>query len=216
MADLILSDHFVDQEQQHEADHLGMWTFLVTEILFFGALFATYCAYHFLYPKGFHAGSNELHVTLGTINTGILLTSSLTMALSVHAAEVKDKKRILIFLAVTCLLGLVFLGVKSFEYAHKFHEHLVPGPNFVIPEEVGGYIPGFEMFIFLYFFMTGLHALHVLIWIVLLAVLFILVASDRLTKSSAIVLEMSGLYWHFVDIVWIFLFPLLYLLGRSS
>jgi cytochrome c oxidase subunit 3 len=216
MSDFSLAEQFVEKEQQHEADHLGMWTFLATEILFFGALFATYTAYHFLYPEGFKQGAGELDVVLGTLNTGILLTSSLTMALAVHAAEVENRKKTLVLLALTCLLGTVFLGVKFYEYAHKYHEHLIPGPGFQVPAKIDEAPAGFEMFIYLYFFMTALHALHVVLGVLVLALLCGLIAGNYLRRNTSVVLEMAGLYWHFVDIVWIFLFPFLYLIGRSS
>ena len=206
-----VAHHFDDAEQQHDASSLGMWLFLVNEVMFFGGLFTAYVVYRTADPEAFHAGSHELNITLGFFNTIVLLTSSLTMALSVHAAQVSKRGMLVVNLILTMILGAVFLGVKAYEYTHKWHEHLVPGPNFAFhgpdPQHA-------QLFFSLYFAMTGLHALHMVIGEVLLGILVIRSMQGMFNKYYYTPVEMSGLYWHFVDLVWIFLFPLLYLLGR--
>jgi cytochrome c oxidase subunit 3 len=208
-----LAHQFDDLAQQREAATLGMWVFLVTEILFFGGLFAAYTVYRNWYPEAFAAASHELDVALGTINTAVLITSSLTMALAVHAAQVGQRRLLLIFLAATTLLGAVFLGIKGIEYYHKFVEHHVPGPGFVFE---AAHAQHAEIFFSLYFVMTGLHALHMIIGIAIMSVMMWISWRGAITPDYYSPIEISGLYWHFVDIVWIFLFPLLYLLGRHG
>jgi len=206
-----VAHHFDDAEQQKEASSLGMWVFLVNEVMFFGGLFTLYVVYRTTFPAAFHGASHELDVTLGFFNTVVLLTSSLTMALSVHAAQVSKRVMLVVNLILTMVLGLVFLGVKAYEYWHKWHEHLIPGPNFTYhgPDPVNA-----QLFFSLYFAMTGLHALHMVVGVGLLGVLLIRATQGMFNKYYYTPVEMSGLYWHFVDLVWIFLFPLLYLLGR--
>ena len=206
-----LQHHFDTMEQQREASSFGMWVFLVTEILFFGGLFTAYTVYRHLYPRAFAEASRHLDITLGTFNTAVLIVSSLTMALAVWSAAVGKRKAIVVFLLLTMVLGGVFLGVKAVEYSHKFHDHLVPGPSFHFP---GPDAPQAEIFFSLYFTMTGLHAAHMIIGIGILTVLVLQARKGRYTPEYHTPIEVSGLYWHFVDIVWIFLFPLLYLLGR--
>ena len=208
-----LAHQFDDLAQQREAATLGMWVFLVTEILFFGGVFAAYAAYRNWYPEAFAAASHELDVTLGAVNTVVLITSSLTMALAVHAAQVGQRRLLLIFLAVTTVLGFVFLGIKGVEYAHKFAEHHVPGGSFAFEAPHAQHA---EIFFSLYFVMTGLHALHMIIGIGIMAVMMWLAWRGTITPDYSSPIEISGLYWHFVDIVWIFLFPLLYLIGRHG
>jgi cytochrome c oxidase subunit 3 len=198
-------------EQQRDASSLGMWVFLVTEILFFGGLFLAYTVYRAQYPLAFAEASRHLDITLGTFNTAVLIVSSLTMALAVYSAALGRRKAIIAFLLATMALGGVFLGVKAVEYAHKFHDHLVPGPGFRFP---GADARQVEMFFSLYFAMTGLHAAHMVIGIGLLTVLVLQARKGRYGPEYHTPVEVSGLYWHFVDIVWIFLFPLLYLIGR--
>jgi len=202
---------FDDMEQQKEASSLGMWVFLVTEIMFFGGLFMAYLLYRWSYPAAFAAASHHLNVTLGGLNTAVLIGSSLTMALAVHGAQTGNRKALVWFLIVTILLGCTFLGVKAVEYHHKFEEHLFPGASFHFegPEAANA-----QMFFFIYFCMTGLHALHMIVGIGVLTVLTVLSVRGRYTPAYHGPVEVSGLYWHFVDIVWIFLFPLLYLIGR--
>src|ERR1700704_1348178 len=149
-----LAHHFASLGQQKEAATLGMWVFLVTEVLFFGGLFATYAIYRAWYPQAFSAASHELDVTLGTINTAVLITSSLTMALAVHAAQLGQRKLLMVFLVVTMILGAAFLGIKSVEYYHKFVEHHIPGPSFQFEEKA--LAPHARIFFSLYFVMTGL------------------------------------------------------------
>jgi cytochrome c oxidase subunit 3 len=205
-----LAHQFDDLEQQHEAGNLGMWVFLATEIMFFGGLFAGYSIYRSLYFAAFTAGSHLLDIRLGAANTGVLIASSLTMALAVRSAQLGRRKAIVVFLILTILLGSVFLGVKAYEYRHKFENHLVPGIDFQYAGENG---PQVELFLCFYFFMTALHALHMIIGIGILAVLVAMSARGKFSAEYFSPVEVSGLYWHFVDIVWIFLFPLLYLIG---
>jgi cytochrome c oxidase subunit 3 len=208
-----LAHHFDTLEQQQEASTLGMWVFLVTEVMFFGGLFMAYITYRIWYQEAFVAASHHLDVVLGATNTAVLICSSLTMALAVHAAQLGHRRSTTIFLVLTILLGLVFLGVKVVEYRDKFEHHLVPGPHFSFegPLEAPA-----QMFFSLYFAMTGLHALHMVIGVFLLGGLAAFAWRGRYSAEYYAPVELSGLYWHFVDIVWIFLFPLLYLIGRHA
>jgi cytochrome c oxidase subunit 3 len=208
-----LAHHFDDLEQQKEASTLGMWVFLGTEVLFFGGLFGAYSVYRYWYPDAFAAASHELDVVLGTINTAVLITSSLTMALAVHAAQTGARRRLLTFLVVTMILGATFLVIKGFEYEHKFAENHVPGPFFQFEAQ---YLRHAQVFFSLYFVMTGLHALHMIIGLGIMAWMLWWSWNGTITREYDSPLEVSGLYWHFVDIVWIFLFPLLYLIGRHG
>ena len=203
--------HFEDVEQQHQASWLGMWVFLATEVMFFGAMFACYFVYRHWYPQAFAAASNHLDIWLGAINTAVLICSSFTMALAVHRAETSRAKPLVRYLVLTIVLGLVFLGIKFFEYYSKFEEQLVPGSSFKFEESLAG--PA-EIFFSFYFAMTGMHAVHMIIGIGLLTVLVFKARRRRFSAAYYTPVELTGLYWHFVDIVWIFLFPLLYLLGR--
>ncbi len=206
-----LAHQFDNLDQQREATTLGMWVFLVTEVLFFGGLFLVYCVYRTKYAQPFAVASHELDVVLGTVNTTVLITSSLTMALAVHAAQLGNRRLLLILLALTMALGLTFLGIKGVEYYHKFVEHHVPGPSFRFEKE---YFANAQLFFSLYFLMTGLHALHMIIGLGIMLWMFWWSWNGTITTEYSSPIEISGLYWHFVDIVWIFLFPLLYLLGR--
>jgi cytochrome c oxidase subunit 3 len=208
-----LAHQFENLEQQTEAATLGMWVFLVTEVLFFGGLFLTYAVYRALYPAAFAAASHELDVLLGGINTAVLITSSLTMALAVRAAQLDQRRLLMMFLVLTMVLGTVFLGIKAFEYYHKFTEHHVPGAAFQFEQEHARHA---QIFFSLYFIMTGLHAIHMIIGIGVLLVMLFWAWRGTITAEYAGPIEISGLYWHFVDIVWIFLFPLLYLIGRHA
>jgi len=211
--DANLAHHFDSLDQQREATTLGMWVFLVTEVLFFGGLFMVYTVYRSWYPDAFAAASHELDIVLGTVNTAVLITSSLTMALAVHAAQLNQRKLLMTFLVLTILLGATFLGIKSVEYYHKFVEHHVPGPGFQFEKE---YVRHAQLFFSLYFLMTGLHALHMIIGIGIMLWMLAWARRGIITAEYYSPIEISGLYWHFVDIVWIFLFPLLYLLGRHG
>jgi len=205
--------HFVDMAAQREASSLGMWVFLVTEVLFFGGMFTAYVVYRASFRHDFEGASNLLDIRLGAFNTAVLIMSSLTMALAVWASAAGRRKLIIPFLLATILLGSVFLGVKFLEYKQKFEHHEVPGAHFVVPE---GLAKPSELFFSLYFCMTGLHALHMIIGIGLLSWLILKARRGEFTPQYNTPVDLVGLYWHFVDIVWIFLFPLLYLLGRHT
>ncbi len=206
-----LAHHFESYDQQREASNLGMWIFLVTEVMFFGGLFLAYIVYRSSFPHDFALASHELDVVLGGINTGVLITSSLTMALAVRASQLGQRKTIVLFLLLTLLFGGVFLGIKAYEYHSKWEHHLVPGPHFQFEE--GGNAEHAEMFFNLYFGMTGLHAAHMVIGSFLLIWLCFPAWKGRFNADYHNPVEIVGLYWHFVDIIWIFLFPLLYLIG---
>jgi cytochrome c oxidase subunit III len=205
-----LSHQFDDLEQQKAAADLGMWSFLLTEVLFFGGLFLAYAVYRWQYHAQFVAASEMMDIKLGAINTLVLLTSSLTMAMAVHAAHDGDRKKIVRWILVTMFFGTIFLGVKAVEYSHKFHEHLVPGPYFHM--NIPNPQPA-QIYFSLYFAMTGLHALHMIIGLGILTVIAVMAHKGKFSKTYSNPVEISGLYWHFVDIVWIFLYPLLYLIG---
>jgi len=207
-----LQHHFDTLQQQKDASTLGMWIFLVTEVMFFGGMFAAYALYRYWYPDAWMAASHHLDVPLGAFNTAVLIGSSLTMALAVRAAQLGNRNAQAIFLLLTIALGCVFLGVKAVEYADKFEHHLVPGPNFLFEDP--RYARGAQIFFSVYFAMTGMHALHMVIGVGLLTWLTIGALRGRFTRQWSTPVELVGLYWHFVDIVWIFLFPLLYLVGH--
>ena len=203
--------HFDDAEQQHQASWLGMWVFLATEVMFFGGMFAGYFVYRHWYTQAFASASNHLDLRLGAINTAVLICSSFTMALAVYSAETSRRKPLITFLVLTIILGLAFLGIKFYEYHTKFEEHLVPGSSFRFDASLAR--PA-EIFFSFYFAMTGMHAVHMIIGIGLLTALIVQARRGRFSAFYHTPVELTGLYWHFVDIVWIFLFPLLYLLGR--
>jgi cytochrome c oxidase subunit III len=205
--------HFDTMEQQAEASTLGMWLFLVTEVMFFGGLFTAYLIYRMWYPAAWSEGSLELDILLGGINTVVLIGSSLTMALAVRAAQTGHQRQLVVFLLFTILLGLTFLVIKFFEYKHKFELHHIPGPNFQFE---GPHAKQVEIFISLYFALTGLHALHMLIGFGIMSVILVMAMRNRFSPEWYTPVELAGLYWHFVDIVWIFLFPLLYLVDRAG
>jgi cytochrome c oxidase subunit 3 len=214
-ADAPLQHHFDDLDQQREASTFGMWVFLVTEILFFGGMFTAYTIYRERFHNVFVEASRHLDISLGGTNTAVLIASSLTMAMAIWAAQVNKRKLIVFFLLITMVFGCTFLVIKGFEYAAKFEHHLVPGPDFHFAGASSAEDErGAEIFFSLYFCMTGLHALHMVIGVSLLAYLLFPAWKGRFTSTWHNPLECVGLYWHFVDIVWIFLFPLLYLVGR--
>jgi cytochrome c oxidase subunit III len=181
--------------------------------MFFGGLFAAYTIYRTLYPDAFADTSRHMDVILGGFNTAVLIGSSLTMALAVHAAQTNARKLLPWFLIGTIVLGTAFLVVKAFEYTHKWHEHLVPGPYF---QYEGPYAAQAQILFSFYFIMTGMHAVHMIIGIGLLVYLVWQARRQAYSSEYFTPVEMVGLYWHFVDIVWIFLFPLLYLIGQHS
>lgn len=230
-----VAHQFDSAEQQRQASSLGMWIFLVTEVMFFGGLFAGYTIYRGLYPEAWVVGSHMLSIKLGGFNTAVLLASSLTMALAVHAAQTNKRKVTAFFIVLTMLLGLVFVGVKVVEYSGKIEHHLVPGPDFHFDpahavdhgaSAEGGVAHNFEkalekakpgpvqLFYSFYFTMTGMHAVHMIIGEGILLWLLICTLKGRFNGEYYAPVEITGLYWHFVDIVWIFLFPMLYLIGR--
>ncbi len=207
-----VAHQFDDREQQKDASTLGMWIFLATEILFFGGMFMGYIVYRWLYPEAFALASQKMDLALGTINTAVLLTSSLTMALAVRAAQVGSRKGTVLLLAATMVLGIVFLGIKGVEYYHKFVEHLVPGSSFEFDPAHASHA---QIFFVLYFLLTGVHALHLLVGVCLTGVIAFMAQRGRFTTEYYSPVEVTGLYWHFVDVVWIFLFPLLYLINLT-
>ena len=208
-----VAHQFEDAEQQHEASTLGMWAFLITEVMFFGGLFAGFFVYVLGHTQAFAEGSRHLDLTLGTINTVVLLGSSLTMALAVRSAQEGRRQGQVLFLILTMTLGLAFLGIKGLEYAHKFEQHLVPGPLFRMD---GPHAQFAQLFFSFYFAMTGVHALHMIVGVGLLAWLLVNALRGRYSAEYFTPVEVSGLYWHFVDVVWIFLFPTLYLVARHA
>ncbi|HYO90515.1 MAG TPA: cytochrome c oxidase subunit 3 [Pyrinomonadaceae bacterium] len=246
-----LQHHFENMEQQREAGTLGMWIFLVTEIMFFGGMFMAYILYRAYNADAFAAASNALNVRMGFANTIVLICSSLTMALAVYYSQVGKRMMIVVMLILTMILGTAFLVVKAFEYYDKYEKNEIQGRLFPSKpfkwEQAGHGSPAkepardgsternpqsvqtgqeqkpdtnfasrVEMFFFIYFAMTGLHALHMVIGIGMLIVLTWMAWRDRFSPEYHAPVELGGLYWHFVDIVWIFLFPLLYLLGAHG
>lgn len=216
-----LAHHFDDLEQQRDTAVYGMWAFLAQEVMFFGGLFLAYIVYRNLYPDAFAHASNLLNVDMGFYNTLVLLGSSLTMAFAVRGGATGNKLMQMGMLVATVALGLVFLVVKYFEYSEKFAHHLVPGATFMSdPAHIGAFfqqhpeeIAHAKIFFFLYFAMTGVHAAHMVVGAGLMAWILHRAKKGEFVPEHHDALEMSGLYWHFVDIVWIFLFPMLYLLG---
>ena len=251
----LVAKQFGDLEQQHETSTLGMWTFLASEVMFFGSLLVAYTVYRLAYPSAFDVASRQTDVILGTLNTAVLLTSSLFMAFAVLAAQAGKTRRVAFYLALTALLGAAFLSIKGYEYYQDWRDHLVPGAHFsldtsrvrdnglviakrnaasgetrgratlsgALPTEIPGSaatdlnISGrqqTQMFFVLYFFLTGLHALHLTIGVFWAGTMAWLCWRDHWSDGQPI--EVLGLYWHFVDMVWVFLYPLLYLAGRHS
>ncbi len=207
-----LQHHFADEEQQYDAATFGMWVFLVTEIMFFGGLLMTYVVYRTTFPQVFAEASHHLNIYLGTFNTIVLIGSSLTMAMAVHSARLNHRNALAGYLVLTMILGSVFLGVKSYEYAHKWHEGLFPGNFFYDgPDAVHQ-----RLFFSVYFALTGLHAAHMIIGIGIMAVMLRMTLKNSFDENWYTPVELTGLYWHFVDLVWIFLFPLLYLIERHG
>jgi len=204
---------FATLAQQAETATLGIWVFLATEMLFFGGMLLAYIVLRRAYPAGFAEAGGETKIVIGSVNTAVLLTSSATMAWAVHAAEGGRRRLLTVLLAATATLGLVFLALKGLEYAKEYDEHLVPGLNFHSASPHAGAI---ELFYFLYFALTGVHAVHLTIGIAIVTV--VAVRSWRAAFSPAYYtpIEITGLYWHFVDLAWVFLYPLIYLNGRSG
>ena len=209
---LALREQFDTEAQQNDASTLGMWVFLLTEIMFFGGLFMMYTVYRAVYPNVFGLASSTLNEIIGAANTAVLLCSSFTMVLAVRGAQLGKRRTVMLFLILTIILGLVFLGIKGFEWNQKFQEHHVPGPGFHLE---GTALQGqAQLFFSLYFAMTGLHALHMVIGCGLMLYLLWKTYQGTYSPDYYTPIDMGGLYWHFVDIIWIFLFPLLYLIDR--
>jgi cytochrome c oxidase subunit 3 len=204
-AETVLAPQFEDLEQQRETSELGMWLFLATEVLFFGGFFFAYFVYRFLYAEAFAAASQKLELACGTINTVVLLTSSLTMAFALGAIQKGNRRQSAALLAMTMLFGLGFLCIKAYEYHHAWVQNYVPGFRYTqaLP-------PASEIFFWLYFGMTGLHAIHLLVGMCVLGVLAVRI--KKFSEDYFNPVEVAGLYWHFVDIIWVFLYPLLYLI----
>jgi len=215
----LLMSHFDDLEQQHLASNLGMWFFLATEVMFFSGMIAAYTVYRALSPEEFHLASRHMSKVLGFVNTLFLLTSSLTMALGVRAAQLGRRNQVVWFLVATAVLGTVFLGIKAFEYSIEINHHLFPGAHFHVPAEDAavmqehGLNPGrFQMMFVLYFCLTSVHAFHMIVGIVIVLIMAALMKRKWFSGNGATQIEVLGLYWHFVDVVWVFLYPLLYLI----
>ncbi|MEX0686646.1 MAG: cytochrome c oxidase subunit 3 family protein [Balneolales bacterium] len=201
--------HFVDSDQQFESSKLGMWIFLVTEILFFGGLFVAYIVYRALHPELFIMAAEQLDTTMGAINTAVLIASSLTIAMAIRAAQLNQKRNLIILLSSTIALAFTFMVIKYFEYTHKFDLGIYPGSYYTfegIDHELA------SVFFSIYYMMTALHGIHVVIGIVFIGILVYKASKDKFSPEYYTPVEITALYWHLVDIIWIFLFPLLYLI----
>ena len=227
--------HFETYAQQSDATNFAMWLFLLTEIMFFGGLFTAYLIYRNWYYPAFVEASHQLQIAWGTANTAVLITSSFTMAMGVWSAEMRKKTMLVFFLTLTFVLGLVFLGIKYIEYHEKYEKHHIPGFHYSVQTflnpasdpEVHRQYPDdkalgldmarhTEIYFFLYFAMTGMHALHMIIGIAILGFMIFRAHAGAYTTGHVTFVENFGLYWHFVDIIWIYLFPLLYLISRHQ
>ena len=206
----VIPHHFQSAYHEFDASKFGMWLFLVTEVLLFGGLFVAYTIFRGLYPEMFHQAHEELNKTMGALNTIVLLLSSLTMALAVGYAQRNDRKKSALMLVVTLVCAATFLVVKYFEYSHKFHEGLLSA-GFYHFEGIKAHNAG--LFFSLYFMMTGLHGIHVLIGMTIITWVLIRTRKGHFNEHYFTPVELTGLYWHLVDLIWIFLFPLLYLIG---
>jgi cytochrome c oxidase subunit 3 len=204
---------FVDLRQQHDVAQLGMWVFLATEVLFFGGLILTYCAYGIGYGSGFAQAAARTEILIGAINTAVLLTSSFLVAWAVLVTRMGEGRVAALLLWGAAALGIAFLVLKGIEYGIEYKEHLVPGLNFNV---VGAQADATHLFFAFYFVATGLHAVHVAVGIVVLVVIGMRARQGAYSGRYHAPITVAGLYWHFVDVVWIFLFALIYLPGRSS
>jgi cytochrome c oxidase subunit 3 len=205
-----LQHHFAAPEQQADAGKIGMWLFLVTEILLFGGLFVSFGIMQSLHREAFVAAHHHLDRTLGFVNTLVLLCSSYTMVMAVHNAKTGHRKRVVAFLLLTLVFAGVFLGIKYVEYAHKFHEGLLPGRFY---HHAGDQAPGQFMFFSFYFMMTGLHGIHILAGMAAIGWVLRRAARGDFSAAYYTPVDLVGLYWHLVDLIWIYLFPLLYLIS---
>jgi len=218
-AESLVADQFDDMEQQLDADRMGMWLFLATELLLFGGMFTGYAAYRWWYPNDFEAVSRHLNLPIGMINTLVLLASSFTMAMAVRASRVG--RHLPLFLILTAALGISFLVLKGVEYYIDYQENLVPGTSHFDPSEWTQLDPPasparVQLVLLFYYIMTGIHAIHLLVAIGLVAWLTIEACRGRILPEKYAPVDVIGLYWHFVDIIWIFLLPLLYLIGGRT
>ncbi len=201
--------HFASLEVQHHAARLGMWLFLATEILLFAGLFVIYANYRFLFPEAFALASRELNLQMGTVNTLVLITSSFTAAMAVHYAKEGKNKQVVLMFVLTILMALGFLVIKYFEYAHKIHVGQLPGPYY---RYEGIQLPGAPMYFTIYFLSTGLHAFHVIVGMIVLGWVTLKAMRNQFSYHNYTAVELGSMYWHLVDLVWIFLFPMLYLI----
>jgi cytochrome c oxidase subunit 3 len=201
--------HFASLEVQNHAARLGMWLFLATEILLFAGLFCCYACYRFLFLDAFAAASRHLDLLMGTINTLVLITSSFTAAMAVHYAKEAKNKMVVVMFVLTILMAIGFLVIKYFEYAHKFHEGQLPGPYY---HYEGIQLPGVSLYFSIYFLSTGLHAFHVIVGMLVLAWVTTKAMRNEFSYHNYTAVELGSMYWHLVDLVWIFLFPMLYLI----
>jgi cytochrome c oxidase subunit III len=203
-----LAHHFASLERQVDASRLGMWLFLSTEVLLFVGLFVAYSVYRYSFPQAWAEASRHSEIWAGTTNTFVLITSSLTVALAIHFVRANSPRLAVIMLAITLVFGLVFMTIKGIEYWNHFHEGALPGKYYHLHEVL---LPGVSMYWALYFLMTGLHGLHVLIGMTVIAVIMYRTAHGYYDSGYYVGIELAGLYWHLIDLIWIFLFPLLYL-----
>ncbi|MBV8847819.1 MAG: cytochrome c oxidase subunit 3 family protein [Bryobacterales bacterium] len=207
---LLLREQYNNPVQQRESSTFGMWIFIMTEVMLFGGLFLAFTVYRMKFPESFIVGSGDMSITLGAINTAVLIGSSFTMALAVFSAETGNRRMLSIFLLATMFLGLVFLGIKFTEYYQHYQEHRAPGIWF----DYRGPNPGqVEMFFLLYFLMTGLHAVHMFVGEGILTAMLIRNRAGSFSAEYHTPVELTGLYWHFVDIIWVFLFAIFYVEG---
>lgn len=207
-----LAPQFDDAEQQRTASNLGIWIFLATEILFFGVLFAAYTITRVRFPEAFAAGSRLTNLPLAAVNTAVLVTSSLTMALGVYAARRGARRALVGWLGLTVALACAFLAIKAVEYRLDYLEHLVPALDFRF---AGPQADQVELFFYMYFFITGVHALHVLIGIGCITTIAVMASRNAFSPAYFTPVDVTGLYWHLVDVIWLFVFPILYLISRS-
>jgi cytochrome c oxidase subunit 3 len=205
-----LREQFATIEQQRETSTFGMWIFLATEVLLFGALFTSFSVYRYQFTHAFTVGSAEMNLLLGAVNTAVLITSSLTMAMSIHSMALGKQMRTVVYLVATILIGTVFIVIKLTEYYQHYLEHKAPGINFAATGPDASHL---ELFFVFYFVMTGLHAIHMIIGIGLLSVLCVRTTAGAFNDIYYTPIEAAGLYWHFVDIVWVFLYAIFYLPG---
>jgi cytochrome c oxidase subunit III len=207
---LLLREQYSTPVQQRETATFGMWIFIMTEVMLFGGLFLAFTIYRMYYPQAFIVGSADMNIVLGSINTAVLISSSLTMALAVYAAETGNRRQLSIFLVATMILGLAFLGIKFTEYYLHYQDHRAPGFSFSFNGPESGHV---EMFFVLYFLMTGLHAVHMFVGEGLLTTMLIRNSAGSFSADYHTPVEIVGLYWHFVDVIWVFLFAIFYVEG---